>query len=284
MNQNAIKRSIIATEKIRQITKAMQLVSANHLSRTVALARNTKPYLTAVDAMVHSYLSRNKNQHKYITEAPVVDQLIVVFSTDRGLCGALNLNTLKTAVDIIERNKKNSINTHIITFGDKALNFFIRKKIKIVDSISKLGIHPHLQNIIGILQNVVDGYNNNLWQEVLLIYPKHINTMTQLVTVEQLLPIVPSDINNDINNIDYLYEPNIHIVISLLLDYYLESHLYQATLELLASEQSARMVAMQNATNNAETSKHNLERIYHKARQAAITQEIAEIANGAEAL
>ena len=288
MSQQSIRRSIEATEKIRKITKAMQLVSVNHLTRASALERNGRPYVAALkDIMQHWMHKHVEHTHVYFQSRPVVSQLIITYGSDRGLCGAMNLNVLKMTMEKIISDRDNlNIDSHVITVGEKALQFLGRHGVCIEASVSRLGMHPHIEQLTGIIKILIDGYLAQKWQRVVLIYPKFINTMTQVPVTELLLPLEPiqSDQKSLSDHVDYLYEPNVATVIDRLLENYIDALVYQATLETLASEQAARMVAMQSATDNAETCKHELERSYHKIRQAGITREIAEITAGAEAI
>ena len=289
MNGQAIRRSIAATDKIRKITKAMQLVSANHLAHAVHIEANGKPYVAAIDDIISYWMIRHKEmQHPFFVQSPLLQQLVVIFSSDRGLCGALNLNTFKVATERMAQDAKEfNIKSTVITVGEKALNFFGRGGMDLYASVTKLGNHPTLSQLSGIITLITDGYHNKQWQRVVLVYPSFVNTMVQKPVIETLLPITqvlrehPKSI---MDAIDYIYEPTMPQVVDVLLEHYMNAHIHQAALEMLASEQAARMVAMQNATDNAETCKKDLERDYNKARQAAITQEIAEITAGSEAL
>lgn len=289
MSQQSIRRSIEATEKIRKITKAMQLVSVNHLTRASALERNGKPYVAALKDIMAHWMSRHaEHSHVYFQAQPVRSQLIIIYGSDRGLCGAMNLNVLKMAMEkIVADNEKLNIHSDVITVGEKALQFLGRYGVNIEASIGRLGMHPHIDQISGIINILTDGYLAKKWQRVLMVYPKFVNTMIQTPVVETLLPLepmVPKATSSKTAHVDYLYEPDVNSVISRLLENYIDAKVYQAVLETLASEQAARMVAMQSATDNAESFKHDLERSYHKIRQAGITREIAEITSGAEAI
>lgn len=288
MSQQTIRRSIEATEKIRKITKAMQLVSVNHLTRASALERNGRPYVAAlIDIIKHWMCKHDEHAHPYFQENAVDSQLFIVYGSDRGLCGALNLNVIKALMEKIKKDKEESgIYSSVITIGDKHEQFLHRCGIDVVASVTKLGMHPHIEQLSGIIKIVIEGYLDKQWQKVYLVYPKFINTMVQTPAVEPLLPIESTDLKKPgslSDRIDYLYEPSVNDVIDRLLGNYLDALVYQASLETLASEQAARMVAMQHATDNAESCKSELERSYHKIRQAGITREIAEITSGAEA-
>lgn len=288
MSQQSIRRSIEATEKIRKITKAMQLVSVNHLTRASALERNGKPYVTALKDIMNQWMFKHEEHaHPYFQKKAVSSQLIIVYGCDRGLCGALNLNVLKLTMEEILSSKEKNIHSHVMAIGDKPSQFLARRGIQLEASVTKLGMHPHIDQLSSMIKAMLDGYMSGKWQRVLLIYPKFVNTMVQTPIIESMLPLESPGLERPetlSDQIDYIYEPSVSGVINRLLENYIDSKVYQATLETLASEQAARMVAMQNATDNAETCKDELERSYHKMRQAGITREIAEITSGAEAI
>jgi F-type H+-transporting ATPase subunit gamma len=289
MSGQAIRRSIAATDKIRKITRAMQLVSANHLAQATHQEKNSKPYLYGLlDIISYWMIRRHEKKHPYFIASPLTCQLVVVYASDRGLCGALNLNTFKAAVEKMSHDAlRDNIQSSVIALGDKALEFFGRNGMHIEASVTKLGLEPRLEQLKGVLKIITDGYYSKRWQKVLLVYPKFINTMSQKPCVSTLLPItdIPRPQPQTVcDGVDYIYEPGLERVMEVLLENYVDASVYQAALETVASEQASRMVAMQNATENAEECKKDLELRYHKARQAAITQEIAEITAGSEAL
>lgn len=287
MSQQSIKRSIEATDKIRKITKAMQLVSVNHLTRAASLERNGKPYLNALlDIINHWMLKHEEKTHPYFKVRELKTQLVIIYGSDKGLCASLNLNTIKMALEQISSDQERGVMSRIITIGDKPLQFLSRRFNNIEASIHKLGMHIHIEDLAGIINILMDGYLNDRWQKVVLIYPKFINTMTQTPTMDVLLPLESEHMKSSktsFDAVDYIYEPSVNEVLDKLLQSYIDTQVYQAALETLASEQAARMVAMQNATENAESCKHELEIKFHKIRQAVITREIAEITSGAQA-
>ena len=251
--------------------------------------KNGKPYIFAINDIISYWMVRHsEKRHPFFTQFPLKQQLVVVYSSDRGLCGALNLNTFKLASERMAHDSQvNHLQSMVITVGEKALQFFGRDGMHLQASITKLGMNPRIEQLAGILKIITDGYYQKKWQKVLLVYPTFVNTMTQKPIINTLLPIttIPHAYPTSTSDgIDYLYEPTVKDVMDVLLANYVDATVYQAALETLASEQAARMVAMQNATDNAETCKHELELSYHKTRQAAITQEIAEITAGSEAL
>lgn len=287
MSQQSIARSIQATEKIRKITRAMQLVSVNHLARASALHRAGQPYADGIVSILAHWMRKHEgHHHPYFDVRPVRRQLVLVYGSDRGLCGALNLNVLKMAVTRMSEDALSGIDSHVVTVGEKIFQFFSKRGFCIEASVSKLGLHPHIQKMAGIIEILVEGYMTGQYDRVLLVYPKYVNTMTQEPVIDVVLPIDPAQVRSETalsDRVDYIYEPGVAAIVDRLLKAYIETMVFQAAVETLASEQAARMVAMQNATDNAESCKKDLERSYHRMRQAGITREIAEIIGGAEA-
>lgn len=277
MSHQNIRRSILSTNKIQQITRAMELMSGNHMSHALNWFKHARRYHESLENIIQGLdLQEQAPKHPWLTPSPLKGQLIVVYGSDRGLCGALNLNTFKLA---LEQAQQANIPTAFITIGEKAKQFFLRRKADVRGSWSRLGLHPRLETLSGLLPLILEGYHLQEWQKVLLVYPKYINTMVQKPTAEVLLPIQYSASKT---RDDVLYEPDVSVLIDWLLRHRMTSHLYRAALETSASEQSARMLAMKSATDNAESLKKTLERRYHKERQATITREIAEIVAGIE--
>jgi F-type H+-transporting ATPase subunit gamma len=223
-----------------------------------------------------------KHPFMYDQEANKVGYIII--STDRGLCGGLNSGLFKNAVIHMREWQTKGADIDVVTIGNKAASTFKRTKVNLKANISALGDTPELAKLIGVVKVMLDAYVNGELSHVYLVYNDFINTMTQQPVVDQLLPLPASEEEEISNNWDYLYEPEAKDVLDHLMTRYIESLVYQGVLENLASEHAARMVAMKSASDNASDLIKDLQLIYNKARQAAITQEISEIVSGAAAV
>jgi F-type H+-transporting ATPase subunit gamma len=208
----------------------------------------------------------------------------VVVSTDRGLCGGLNANLFRRLLGEIRDWQTKGVEVDVVTIGSKASAFFKRLKVNMVGSVTHLGEKPQIAQLIGVIKVMLDAYSAGRIDRLNLAYNDFVNTMTQKPTIDQLLPLPPSEQLVSAHNWDYLYEPDPETVMEHVLTRYIESLVYQATLENLASEHAARMVAMKSASDNATKAIDSLTLIYNKARQSAITQEISEIVGGAAAV
>jgi F-type H+-transporting ATPase subunit gamma len=208
----------------------------------------------------------------------------VVVSTDRGLCGGLNANLFRSLLADIHEWQVKGVEVDVVTIGSKASAFFKRLKVNVVGSVTRLGEKPQIGQLIGIIKVMLDAYSAGRIDRLNIAYNDFVNTMTQKATINQLLPLPPSEQLVSAHNWDYLYEPDPETVMEHVLTRYIESLVYQATLENLASEHAARMVAMKSASDNATKAIDSLTLVYNKARQAAITQEISEIVGGAAAV
>jgi F-type H+-transporting ATPase subunit gamma len=210
---------------------------------------------------------------------------VIVISSDRGLCGGLNSNLFRKTLTHLAQWKKDGIEVDIATIGGKAAGFFSNVKVNVIGHVAKLGDTPHLHDIIGIIKIMLDAFHEGRIDELYVINNEFVNTMTQRPTIQQLLPIVACELDPKLNgHWDYIYEPDAKDILDHLLIRYVESIVYQGLVENNACEQAARMVAMKSASDNAGNLIGELQLIYNKARQAAITQEISEIVAGAAAV
>jgi len=223
-------------------------------------------------------------RHPFLHERDVKGVGIIIISTDRGLAGGLNSNTFKQALMLMREWQGKGASVSLCLVGSKALAFFRRLDVKILANVCNLGDRPHIRDIIGTVKVMLDAYRNGEIDRLFLINAQFVNTMTQKPTVEQLLPIQAVDTDSLPEHWDYIYEPEAKYILDGLLMRYVESQVYRAAVENVASEMAARMVAMKAASDNAGKLISELQLIYNKARQAAITKELSEIVGGAAAV
>ncbi|MBA2653610.1 MAG: F0F1 ATP synthase subunit gamma [Gammaproteobacteria bacterium] len=280
-----IKTKIKSIEKTKKITSAMQLVAVSKMRRAQEHMLRTRPYAKAILRVIeHIARSHSEYRHPYLTPRESIKKVgYIIISTDRGLCGGLNINLFRTALADMQAWNNKNVESELCVIGQKGEHFFKRIGANIVAEADHLGDRPTINDLIGVIKTMLDKYNEGTLDALYLISNEFVNTMTQKPEIKRLLPVVvPSQ--NTPEYWDYIYEPDAREILDVLLVRYIELQVYQATIENIASEQSARMVAMKNATENAGEIIKDLQLIYNKARQAAITQEIAEIVAGADAV
>lgn len=280
-----ITTKIKSIKKTQKITSAMQLVAVSKMRRAQDRMLRTRPYAAKIKRVVnHVAKSHSEYRHPYLLarENPKRVGYIVV-STDRGLCGGLNINLFRATLADMQTWSQKNIEIDLCVIGQKAENFFKRIGANIVAQADHLGDKPSITDLIGIVKIMLDSFNEERLDALFLVSNEFINTMTQKPKITQLLPIAVDDKAEEVYW-DYIYEPDAREILDVLLVRYVELQVYQAVIENIACEQSARMVAMKNATENAGEIIKELQLIYNKARQAAITQEIAEIVGGAAAV
>lgn len=281
-----IRTKIKSVANTRKVTRALEMVSASKIRKAQDLMRASRPYARAMRQVVgHIARANTEFKHPFLTTRANVKRVgYIIVSTDRGLCGGLNSNLFrKLLAEIREWNEKN-VEVDIVAIGSKANVFFRRLKINLVGSATHLGEKPKIDKLIGVIKIMLDNYSAGRIDRLTLAYNDFVNTMTQKPTLDQLLPLPPSETLATAHDWDYLYEPDAESVLGHVLTRYIESLVYQATLENLASEHAARMVAMKSAGDNAKKAIDSLTLVYNKVRQAAITQEISEIVGGAAAV
>jgi F-type H+-transporting ATPase subunit gamma len=281
-----IRTKIASIKNTQKITRAMEMVAASKMRKTKDRMQATRPYSKKIGQIIKHLAQANPEyKHPYLIARDVKRVGIILVSSDRGLCGGLNSNLFrKTLKQLIEWDKAN-IEVDVCTIGTKASGFFSNVKVNLVGQVSKLGDAPHLQDIIGVIKIMLDAYEEGRIDQLYVVSNEFVNTMTQRPTVEQLLPVVACELDENLNgHWDYIYEPDAKDVLDHLLNRFIESKVYQGLVENNACEQSARMVAMKSASDNAGNLIGELQLIYNKARQAAITQEISEIVAGAAAV
>jgi F-type H+-transporting ATPase subunit gamma len=282
-----IRNKIGSIKNTQKITRAMEMVAASKMRKTKDRMQATRPYSQRIGRIIKHLAHANPEyKHSFLVQREAKRVGIIVISSDRGLCGGLNSNLFrKTLVQLSQWDKAN-IEVDVCTIGTKATVFFGNlKKATLVGQISKLGDTPHLQDIIGIIKIMLDAYEQGRIDELYVISNEFVNTMTQRPTIEKLLPVAAGEMEEGLaGHWDYIYEPDAKDVLDHLLARYIESKVFQGLVENNACEQAARMVAMKSASDNAGKLIQELQLIYNKARQAAITQEISEIVGGAAAV
>ena len=284
-----IKTKIASGQSTQKITKAMEMVATSKMRKTQDRMAASRPYSETIRNVI-SHVSKESvgYKHPFLVEREVKKIGILVISTDRGMCGGLNVNLFKTTLNQIKNWKEQNISTDLGLIGSKGISFFRSFGfINIKGQLSGLGDTPALEELIGVANTMFDAYRNGEIDAVYIAYNKFVNTMSQKPVVQQLVPLPESKddhLNERQQTWDYLYEPEPKVLLDSLLVRYLESQIYQAVVDNLASEQAARMVAMKAATDNAGNLINDLRLVYNKARQASITNELNEIVAGAAAI
>ena len=280
-----IKTKIASVKNTQKITAAMEMVAASKMRRAQDQMFATRPYAQRIATVVHHVASAHTEyKHPFLIGRPMKRVGIVAISTDRGLCGGLNTNMFKKALNHIGELDDQGIEIEVVTFGGKALGFFKRIGAKVVAEASHIGDRPEITQVIGPIQVLMQSYEKGEIDAIYLIGNEFVNTMTQAPTITQLIPIEPSDDTELKHHWDYIYEPDSKEVLDHVLDRYIESLVYQGVVENVACEMASRMIAMKNATDNAGEMIDELQLIYNRERQASITQEISEIVAGAAAV
>lgn len=281
-----IRLTIQSTQKTRKITRAMEMVAASKMRKTQDRMRASKPYATKIyDVVKHIARSSSEYHHSFMKEREVKRVGIIVVTTDRGLCGGLNANLLRDSVRLMHNWHNASQEVELCVIGRKGLAFFNRVGGKIIASADHLGDTPHVSDIIGPVKVMLDAYEEGKIDALHIIYNEFVNTMTQKPLLKQLLPLPKEEENTKLDHHwDYIYEPDAKELLDVLFERYIELQVYQAVVENIACEQAAKMIAMKNATDNAGELIKQFQLAYNKARQAAITQELAEIVGGTAAL
>lgn len=281
-----IRTKISSVKKTQKITRAMELVAASKMRKAQDRMAVSRPYARKMLQVIgHLANSHPEYRHPYFDTRPVKRVGLIVVSTDRGLCGGLNINLFKSALTCMRDWQKAKIEIDACLIGNKAAGYFRHLRTNIVAQASHLGDTPGISDIVGIVKVMLDKFDNGEIDELHICSNEFINTMKQRPKVQQLLPLPSAEheLSRE-HHWDYIYEPESKTLIDLLLKRYIESQVYQAVVENIACEQASRMVAMKSATDNAGSLIEELRLAYNKARQAAITREIAEIVSGADAV
>jgi F-type H+-transporting ATPase subunit gamma len=282
-----IRNKIGSVKNTQKITSAMEMVAASKMRRAQERMSASRPYAETMRKVIGHIAQGNlEYKHPYLIEREVKRVGYIVVSTDRGLCGGLNINLFKAALNDMKNWSAKGAKVDLALIGSKASNFFERHGAKVKAHVSGLGDNPSVNDLIGSVKVMLKAYDNGEIDRLYLVYNKFVNTMVQQPRVDQLLPLPVTEDSKlaKKHHWDYLYEPDPKQLLDTLLIRYVESQVYQGVVENLASEQAARMVAMQAATDNAGNLINDLQLVYNKARQASITQELTEIVSGAAAV
>ncbi len=280
-----IRTKIGSIKSTQKITKAMEMVAASKMRKAQKAMERSRPYADRIRQMVgHIANASSEHSHCYMQERKVKRVGFIVISTDRGLCGGLNINLFKKTTQEMKKWKEKGIETHLCLFGNKAIAFFKRLGGNVMVTKAHLGDSPSVKDLIGGVRVMLTAYENGDIDQLFVIYNRFLNTMSQTPVTQQLLPLEPVSSESLGKYWDYIYEPDAEQLLNGLLVRYIESQVYQSVIDNQACEQAARMVAMKSATDNAGNLMDELQLVYNKARQATITQEISEIVGGASAV
>ncbi len=284
-----IRTKIKSVQNTQKITRAMEMVAASKMRKAQERMRNARPYAEKIRNVIgHLHYAHPEYRHPFLVEREARRVGFIVITSDRGLCGGLNTNLLKAALGAMRTWNDKKAQVDVCTIGGKGFGFMKRIGANIVAHVSHLGDAPRVEQLIGTVKTMLDAYSEGRLDRVYVVYSTFVNTMSQSPMVEQLLPLPARAEKIAKESLavhwDYIYEPDAKVVIDDLLTRYIETLVYQGVVENLASEQSARMVAMKSASDNAGKLIDELKLRYNKARQAAITQEISEIVGGAAAV
>jgi F-type H+-transporting ATPase subunit gamma len=281
-----IKTKIKSVQNTRKVTRALEMVSASKIRKAQDRMKASRPYARLMKQVIgHIAKANSEYVHPFLAERSEIKRVgYVIVSTDRGLCGGLNSQLFRRILADMREWQGKGVEVDVVCIGQKATAFFRRLKVNLTGSVTHLGEKPQVEQLIGVIAVMLEAYSAGKIDRVFLCYNDFINTMSQKPTQDQLLPLPASATLETKHDWDYIYEPSAEAVLDDVLKRYVESLVYQATLENLASEHAARMVAMKSASDNATKLIGTLNLIYNKARQAAITQEISEIVGGAAAV
>ena len=282
-----IRTKIKSVQNTRKITKAMEMVAASKMRKAQERMKAARPYGEKIRRLAANLSHANSEyKHPFLKKAEEIKRVgLVVITTDKGLCGGLNTNVLRICLNQFKEWEGNGVgDIRVTAIGSKGLGFMQRLGAKVVSNVTHLGDTPHLDKMIGPVKVMLDAFHAGELDAVYVAYTRFINTMKQEPVLEQLLPLSGEQLRPTEHGWDYIYEPDARAVIDDLLVRYVEALVYQSVAENMASEQSARMVAMKAATDNAGTVINELQLVYNKTRQAAITKEISEIVAGAAAV
>lgn len=281
-----IKTKIKSVQNTRKVTRALEMVSASKIRKAQDRMKTSRPYAQAMKQVIgHLAQASTDYQHPFLVEREQVKRVgYIVISSDRGLAGGLNNNLFRKTVAEMRGWQDKGAEIDVVTVGQKAGAFFRRVNVNMAASVANIGDQPKLETLIGVIKVMLDAYTEGKVDRVYLVYNRFINTMTQKASFDQLLPLPAAEKQVASHDWDYLYEPDAATVLEHVITRYIESLVYQAVLENVASEHAARMVAMKAASDNANKMIGTLQLVYNKARQAAITQEISEIVSGAAAV
>lgn len=280
-----IRTKISSIKNTQKITKAMEMVAASKMRKAQDRMVAARPYAARMRQVVAHLAQANAEfQHPYMEARPVKRVGLIIVSSDRGLCGGLNANLFRNTLAKLKEFQAAGTEVDLTLIGNKAMGFFSRVGGRVVSQTSGLGDTPHLEELIGSVRVMLDAFDNGEIDALYLVCNEFVNSMTQKPRFDQVLPLPPVEDGDLGHHWDYIYEPDAQEVVEALLVRYIESQVYQGVVENVACEQAARMVAMKAASDNAGKLIDELQLVYNKARQAAITQELSEIVAGADAV
>ena len=281
-----IRSQIASIQNTQKITKAMEMVAASKMKKAQDQMTMARPYADKIlNVISHLAHAHPEYESDFLSSRDVSKKGYIIVSSDRGLCGGLNNNLFKKVLDQVEIDKSNSIESAFSLIGNKSTSFFQRVGGAVMAKTSQLGDKPKIEQVLGLIKSTIDKFLSGEIDELYIVYNRFVNTVSQEPVVQKILPISIIEKNDDYDFYwDYIYEPDAKDVLESLFTRYLESLIYRAIVENLACEQASRMVAMKAASDNASDLISELQLIYNKNRQAAITQEISEIISGAAAL
>ena len=280
-----IRTQISSINNTRKITRAMEKVAASKTRKAQDRMAASRPYAERIRQVIGHLANANPEyKHRYLTEREAKRVGYIVVSSDRGLCGGLNVNVFKKTIKDMEQFANDGIEIDICAVGSKAVSFFNNYGGNVTAAVTGLGDAPEAENLVGSVKVMLDAFDEGKIDRLYVVSNEFVNTMTQKPRVEQLLPLNAEENAELQHHWDYIYEPEAVEILNDLLVRYIESQVYQSVVENIACEQAARMLAMKNATDNAGDIINELQLVYNKARQAAITQEISEIVGGAAAV
>ena len=285
-NSKEIRTKIKSVENTSKITKAMEMVAASKMRKAQERMRAARPYAEKIrNVAAHFSKAHPEYKHPFVIKREQVKNVgLIVVSSDKGLCGGLNTNVLRLALNQMKAWETDKQGVAVSAIGNKCFGFMGRVGANVKSHITGLGDAPHMDKLIGPVKVMLDAYIAGEIDQLFIAYTRFINTMKQEPVLEQLLPLSGEQIGSAEGHWDYIYEPDAKTVVDELMTRYIESLIFHAVAENMASEQSARMVAMKSASDNAKNVIDELKLIYNKARQAAITKEISEIVGGAAAV
>lgn len=283
-----IRNKIKSIQNTKKITKAMEMVAASKMRKVQESMNRSRPYNEKIKDVIRNVGEGGlEYKHPYVLSRDEKNVGVILISSDKGLCGGLNVNMFKHFMKHILKLKDKNVGVKTVVVGKKGQVFANRIGLKVVGTVNDLGDKPKVSDLLGIIKIMIDLYTSKEIDSVYILYNRFINTMSQIPVYEKIIPIQSQNLRKDETKVklwDYLYEPEPEKLMELLMKRYVESLVYQATVENIACEQAARMVAMKSATDNAGDLINTFKLMYNKARQAAITQELSEIVAGADAV
>jgi F-type H+-transporting ATPase subunit gamma len=284
-NLKEIRTKIGSVKNTQKITKAMEMVAASKMRRTQQRMRETRPYADKIRTVIgHLYQANPEYRHPFLVEREVKRIGYIVVTTDRGLCGGLNVNTFRKLLKELKEWSDKGIEVDLCLIGAKGVQFFRSLDVNVIGAATHLGEDPKVADLVGSIKIMLDAYIEGRIDRLYLMHSEFVNTMSQQPKIKTLIPVEAVDADNLPQHWDYIYEPDAVDLLDAVLMRYIESQVYRATIENVACEMASKMVAMKSATDNAVKFIDELQLDYNKARQAAITQEISEIVGGAAAV